>query len=565
MSLTSNMYNVLGKIIFFVAIVLQVIMWPTVWTLSFAGIVALEGIITYATTQREDLMEKILGRGVFLLHGGSQISSRQYLITAFVGLYSCFYFVGYVSQEIDYQPRMTNWIPQRYLRHYIPGQPLPQLEVTDEISKKMRKNTFVWPLSHEDSGVVLNGTIPEGRPTKNAIDPTKIDLKSLVCQPENSLVAFTCHAMNLATFPIPADLQTTASKHTFVPMSSQFYVTDVKITPKQNIMRCEDLEFYRIILNSEVQTVYALDYPASTLPDPSTAAVTLSQHCGLFGDPSWCLRYDHGFTPAEYKQRLAQKCSEGEGSIIFRLPVRTVDINPKNGKLELDTLIVSKYAEVSVKHTWNHNSDNLPNIIRTLDQWHTMEGDMADEWRRSTSDFQVFIKFAIAITPFLISWYYLAVEFENLVPNMHQVFVMCIFVLLPAIFLFMSVGAWLPMAGCIVCALAINHPPPNKSHSWIRKGFRPTLFFIFAICNSIQFCWLIVLIFQADISAFYYDYSLKQMSELTNNFIISSYASPSWIALILPTVLALNLSFFLGSVICFIFEVISLYTSTPVV
>ena len=558
-SLSSYVYNILGKTLFFVAIILQVILWPTSWTLSFAGIVALEGLITYFMTPKEEMMDKIMGRGLFIMHGGPRTTVRQYVLTAFVGIYTCFYFVGYVSQEINYLPRMTNWIPTPNIKEYVPGKPLPNIDVTDEASKNMRKNTFVWPRIHEDNGVVINGTIPEGKPTLVGIE--QFSIGSLSCQPENSNSNFLCHATNLASFQTPSDYWG-PSKFRFVPMSSQFYVTDIKITPKQNIMKCEDLEFYRIILNSDVQTVYALDYPASTLPEPSASNPSFHNHCNLFGQQSWCLRYPHSFSPAQYKERLQQKCIEGDGSIIFRLPVRTIDINPKDAKLELDVLIVSKHAEVRVKHTWHDNSENLPYIIRSLQQWHTIDNDLADDWRQSTQDFQVFVKFAVSIIPFLMSWYYLATQFQDLVKQQYQVLVMCIFVLFPAIILFLSVGAWLPMAGCIICAIAINHPPPVQSlHSVWKIAFRPTLFFIFAICNSIQFCWLVVLIYQADISAFYYDYSLKQMSDMTQNFIISSNASPSWMALILPTVLSLNLAFFLGSVICFIFEIIALYSS----
>lgn len=559
-SMSSYVYNIAGKIVFFVAFILQVILWPTSWTISFAGIVALEGIITYFTTPSDQMISKISGKGLFIMHGGDKTSLRQYILSAFVGIYTCFYFVGYVSQEIDYLPRMTSWIPPPNLKQYIPGKPLPNMDVIDEASIKMRKNTFVWPRIHEDNGVVLNGTIHEGKPLIQ--QNNEFQLQSLACQPENSNSKFVCHATNLATFQTPSDYYQGQLKHSFVPMSSQFYVTDIKITPKQNIMKCEDLEFYRIILNSDVQTIYALDYPASTLPEPSSSNPSSVLHCGLFNEPTWCLRYEHSFSPVQYKEKIKQKCVEGDGSIIFRLPVRTIDINPKDAKLELDVLIVSKYADVRVKHTWHDNSDNLPNVIRSLQQWHTVDGDVANEWRNSTQDFQVFIKFAISIIPFLMSWYFLATEFENLVPDHFQVLVMCIFILFPAIILFLSVGAWLPMAGCIICAIAINHPPPVRNiNSLWKRAFRPTLFFIFAICNSIQFCWLVVLIYQADISAFYYEYSLKQMSDMTQNFIISSNSSPSWMALILPTVLSLNLAFFIGSVICFIFEVIAQYSS----
>jgi len=555
------LFNILAKLLFFVGILLQIILWPTVWTLTFAAVVALEGLVTYFMTPKAELTSKVFGKGIFFLHGSQTTSVRQYLVAAFVGIYSCFYLVAYLSAEIDYQPHMTNWIPRERLQFYTPGEPLPDVEVTDELSKTMRKNTFTWPKTHEDIPILLNGTLSDGKPTKNGND-IKI-LNNLRCDPQDATLKYACYATNLKTFSVP-DRTLYGRSYSFVPMSSQFYVTDVKITPKKSSsLTCEALEFYRIIVNSENQAVYALDYPASTLPNPSSANIAFQDQCGLFQEVNWCLRYQHTFSFADYRQKIAQKCQEGQGSIIFRLPVRTIDVNPKNGKVELDTMIISKDADVTVKHTWHYETDNLPNIIKTLEQWHAVDGDLADDWRNSSDAFQVFMKFAIAITPFLIVWYYLATEFEQLVPQNHQVFVICIFVLLPAVFIFMSVGAWLPMAGCIVCAIAINHPPAESTHTMVSKLFRPVLFFIFAVCNSIQFCWILVLIFQADFSAFYYEYSLKQLSSMTHNFIISGSTSPSWVALVMPTVLSINLAFFLGSIICFILEMKTFYRLQP--
>lgn len=99
------------------------------------------------------------------------------------------------------------------------------------------------------------------------------------------------------------------------------------------------------------------------------------------------------------------------------------------------------------------------------------------------------------ITPLLILWYYLAVKFEGVVPS-NQILFMCIFVLLPSVLIFLSVGSWLPMAGSIICVIAINHSPPSASADpfhW-RVHMRHLLLFITAICNSIQFAWIMDLI-----------------------------------------------------------------------
>jgi hypothetical protein len=85
---------------------------------------------------------------------------------------------------------------------------------------------------------------------------------------------------------------------------------------------------------------------------------------------------------------------------------------------------------------------------------------------------------------------------------------------------------------------------------------RPTLFFLTAACNSVQFAWLLTLIGQAGWSAFLYEGSLKQLADLSSKFIISDTTSPTWIALILPSLLLVNLAFLLGSAICIVLEML---------
>ena len=140
-----------------------------------------------------------------------------------------------------------------------------------------------------------------------------------------------------------------------------------------------------------------------------------------------------------------------------------------------------------------------------------------------------------------------------------QVAMTCLFVLLPSALVFLTVGAWLPMAGCIICVVAINHTPysaqqGSSSWSW-GQTMRFILLFITAACNSIQFIWMLVLVQQAGWSAFSYDWTLKQLADRSSQFIIGG--NPAWIGLLLPTVLLINLSFLLGSAICVAMELIS--------
>jgi hypothetical protein len=124
-------------------------------------------------------------------------------------------------------------------------------------------------------------------------------------------------------------------------------------------------------------------------------------------------------------------------------------------------------------------------------------------------------------------------------------------------------GAWLPMAGSIICVIAINHTP-ESSATWWRSMVRPTLFFITAACNSIQFAWLLTLVGQAGWSAFLYEGSLKQLAELSSRFIISDSTSPTWVGLMLPSLLLVNLAFLLGSAVCIVLETLrARASSTP--
>jgi len=561
-------YNIFIKILFFVCLVLHVVLWPSVFTITFASAVALEGLITYFSTEKSELYQSITGRGAFFLHGSHQDapSVRRYVFTALVGIYFSFYFVQYTSLQINTQPRMTNWIhPDRILNYSFGDNRnniLPDLEVTDARSKEMRDNKFIWPRTHEDAALMLNGNLREARPL---LDGNDLQLENLRCFPGNADTNYSCYASNLVKFEVP-DSNLYGEKYKVVPMSSQFYVVDVKITPKSGIMACRDLEVYRIIVNGDNQVIYSLDYPASSLPPTpsSKSSSDLTTHCGLFGDPLWCLRYAHAFTREQYKAKVASKCAENDGSLIFRLPVRSVDINPLNGKTDLDALIVSKFADVKVKFTWHYEEPSMPPMIRSLAEWDKSENDQAQEWRDSSTDTGVFFKFAVATTPLLIIWYLLAREFPYAVSNTNQVAFLSIFVLFPSILIFLSVGAWLPMAGSIVCAIAINHSPSThvNEYSFIRMYFRPILFFITAVCNSIQFVWVIVLISQAGWPAFYYDYSIKQLSELSSNFIISDYTSPSCIGLMMPISLTVNLTMMIGASIGIVLELLPYYSYT---
>jgi hypothetical protein len=277
-------------------------------------------------------------------------------------------------------------------------------------------------------------------------------------------------------------------------------------------------------------------------------------HCGLFSDNEWCLHFQHTFSAQEYARRISAKCTEGNGNLIFRLPIRSTDVDPSTGQIGLDTLLVTNGADVKLKFSWHYQGETPP-FFSTWDDKNKIE-DCIQDWRDSSEPTQVFFKFAIMITPLLVAWYFLAVQFEILIEN-SQVPVLCIFVLLPSILIFLSVGAWLPMSGSIICAIAIHHSPPSSSQAskW-KMVVRPILFFITAACNSIQFAWIMALVGQAGWSAFLFENSLHQLSQISSNFIISDAPSPTWIGLTMPSILLINVAFLLGSAVCIVLETI---------
>jgi hypothetical protein len=198
---------------------------------------------------------------------------------------------------------------------------------------------------------------------------------------------------------------------------------------------------------------------------------------------------------------------------------------------------------------------------RLLSMWDQTPGSLTDKaqgWRDSDETTAVFIKYAIAVIPLLLLWYFLTVNFRYVVDS-YQILMLCLFVLLPASVFFMTIGAWLPMIGCIICTLAINHTPADQARpgAWA-PTMRHALLFLTAVCNSVQFVWVLVLVGQADWSAFLYDDTLKQLSTLSSQFIVTG--EPTWVGLVLPLALTINFAFMLGAAICVAMELLAAYS-----
>lgn len=551
--------NLFIKFVFVLSIILHVMLWPSIANIIFASVLALEGILSYLTTSKEEMWSKVTSPSLFFFHG-KQNNLKSYICYAAVGIYMIFAFLHFTNDEIDIQQHMTTWIDNTLVQNYsftnYRNQPFANVDVTSEKAKKMRDNTFAWPKSWQDNAVRLVGNVSAAGPGKSTLtcwpDFVTNNPPAAAGSSSNESVAlvipnYACYATKLRVVTPPDNV---LSSHNIVPMSSQFYSVDVMISPFAG-GNCKDLEVYRITLDAQGNVEHGLDYPAaSTIHDgPSQGD---QQHCGLFGNPAWCLHFQHTFRHSDYLAQIAKKCNEADGNLVFRLPIRSLDIEPTNGLVGLDTLLVTKGARVQLLFRWLQPTPSSTFISAFQRPWETDDSSLED-WRASTDNITVFFKFFIMMIPLLLAWYYLGINFLDTV--MHsQILLLSIFVLFPSTLLFLSLGAWLPMVGCIVCVVAVNHTP-DPSVTWWRSMVRPTLFFITASCNSIQFVWLLALVGQAGWNSFLYENSLQQLSDLTSQFIISDKtASPTWIGLMLPSMLLINLAFLLGSALCIVLE-----------
>ena len=456
------------------------------------------------------------------------------------------FFLLFVSHEMRIQPAQTTWLDESVFGKYTftddQNQALPGVDVASTASFNMRSNPFQWPHSFQQAAVPINGTI--------------FTTPAINCQSTK----FSCYSAKLAAFNAPSILA--YLPYYFVPFVSQFYTADVIISPPQGVS-CTSLEVYRITLDDRGNLLHALDYPASADSSPITGnnggtssqgntSSTLSSYttCGLFGvSSSWCLAYVHSFTNSQYQTKMASKCAWGNNQqLTIRLPPRGWDVDAKTGRFGQDILLVTAGASVQMRWKWHNVGTSAP-LLTSWEQWPTTYGDSVQAWREASDAASVYFKYFIAITPLLLVWYFLGVRFEQAIPN-SQIALMCILVLLPSALLFLSVGAWLPMAGCIVCLVAINHPPANDpdEKSTAKFRMRHLLLFITATCNSIQLIWILVLIDNSGWTSFLYENTLKQLTDNTNQFIISG--SPTWVGLLLPSLLLLNTAFLLGSAIC---------------
>jgi hypothetical protein len=490
--------------------------------------------------------EGLSGFSVLLFHGrNTGPAPRLYTAVALIGAYMLTFFVLFVVHDTKSQPYQTTWLTVDTLTKYNfenNQNNAPGGDVTGSASAGLRATPFEWPRTLQRQAVFVNGSIGGAGPSGGA----------LVC---DGTAGFDCYASRHALFTPPSgtDLPSPA----YVPFAGRFYTADVIISPPPGAA-CKAIEAYRLLLDDRKNVARGLDYPASV----AQANANNNRKCSLFGVGAWCLQFQHPFADADYAEQVADKCTAaGGGKLVIRLPEWVEhDVSPITARAGLDVLLVTAGSSVQMRWTWRDQDQKERPLLGVWEQWHTTVDDDAQAWRDASDQTSVFFKYAIVVTPLLMVWYYLAVVFEDLVED-HQVLMTCLFVLLPSTLVFLSVGAWLPMAGSIVCIVAIAHSPVTPEAAalkpaWMLRGsLRHILLFLTAVCNSIQLVWILVLVAQAGASAFLYENTLTQLRDLTKNAIIDGV--PAWIGLVLPSSVAINVTFLLGAAICVAFELLS--------
>lgn len=550
-------FSFLIKLIFLSTILLQVMLWPSVASICFACTYGLIGIIYYFSLPNGKVLQSFLDPGVYIFRDEKRTSNFIFMLI--MALYFSIYFILFISHEVDILPAATLWMDKSFMGNYSSHlyTPLP-VDVTSDISKNMRKNPFTWSKSLQLQAPIVTGSIPSAGPNGgdlicgNNNNNNNNNNNSNNSIPSQGL-GYKCFAKIWKT-EAPGDSGDTG----FVPLSSELYNVDVMVTPGQGL-KCSDLEVYRLIINDEKRVVSPIDYPASTIPISSSSASRspLAQPaCNLFNASSGlCLQIQHTFTQAKYVQEVSKLCDKFDQRLIFRLPERTSDVDQDSGRHTLDILLVSETASnVELHASWKKKNQSDWFLFFSI--WNqVVDSDQLQGWRDSSDDTAVFFKFAISVIPLAITWYYLSSEYIFHYLRDGQITFLTVFIQLPTILLFLSMGAWLPMAGCIVCVLAVNYEV-NHSRNWIGI-LRPSLLFLTAVCNSVQFAWILALVGEAGWNAFYYSLTLDQLYSISYKFIITNQSSPTWIALMLPIIILVNASFLIGSAICVVLETMS--------
>ena len=145
-------FYILNKLIFVLLVIMHVVMWPSVTTISFAvayGIISISRF-RLLLTEGSNIYKELMAPGIFILESGK---SRSIFMTLIVALYFTCYFIGFVSHEGAQQPVSTMWIDPSLMGNYSfvveTGNVAIPSDVTASVSKTMRDNLFTWERSFD--------------------------------------------------------------------------------------------------------------------------------------------------------------------------------------------------------------------------------------------------------------------------------------------------------------------------------------------------------------------------------------------------------------------------------
>jgi hypothetical protein len=201
---------------------------------------------------------------------------------------------------------------------------------------------------------------------------------------------------------------------------------------------------------------------------------------------------------------------------------------------------VTRGATVSFRYTWHNRVDEVL-LLDNWAQWENTRSDGFQDWRDSTYAFPVAMRYAIVITPFLMLWYFLLVNYSQDSSSSSDVdsLPMCIFVLLPSSLLFFATGAWLPLAGAVLCGIAVQVPIGVAAHV--------VLLFLAFVCNLVHGVACVVIFSEFGLNTFMHADTIRMLPSHVGAFMSGS---PSWITLTLPCTVAVNCCFCFGTGVC---------------
>ena len=539
-----------ARILFVALMAMHVALWPSPLTIFVASVYGILGILQFASLQSRGTSaqkEFFWTPGVFIMQSNSAI---WFGLTVGLSIYFAAFFLAFINHESTLQASSTWWIYPTLLSSYSFTKSDNNAfsgSGTGAESVEMRSNPFVWSQSFDYTAPLVIGNIPNAGPGGGVLH---------CADPKLSGLTYACYAPKLLPQTAPTSMDGVYAKRPFVPLPSDFYDIDVRIVPSTPT-NCNALEVYRVNLDTERGIAHPLDYPGSTSTHNATGAT--QTFTGVFSDPTWTLGVQHTFSNALYQQKVQSKCTAEGQTLVIRLPSRNEDVNPDTARIALDILVVTTGAKVDVHATWNADDESQVGVLGMLKQ--VVTTDSLQDWRVSSESKDIALRFAIAVTPFLICWYYVIVTFEDNACANPVIFV-CSTVLLPAALIFLAVGAWIPTIGCVLGVVALNYKididawksKQKPAFSEIQRQF---FLFVMALCNSIHFVWVLVVIAQAGYSAFLYELSLNQIYNMTQSFLVSTGVTPTLMAIMLPSVLALLLAMLITTAICIVLEVMA--------